>query len=773
MTSSPRLALLALITLLPPFLVILGAGTDAGLIGAPASDVVLDTWYERHMTADELAAGRLPVWNPHTMCGFPQIASMRTGALYPVAMLIAAVAPRDHIWWWTVVVHGALLGLFAYLWLERGLGRDPVAAFGGAAVVALSSFFFLRVFAGQIGIVSALPWLCAVLWRLERVLRAPSVPAAAALAVCAAVLVTAGSPLLILHALIIAALRVVWEVGAQRRHALRPIALAFAGLVFGALLAAPQLLPALELSSLVHRAHGTPLSTHFRFAGENLLTLAAPGALGDGVTAATAYWGRWTVWESSAFLGVTALVLALAGAFLAPRRCLPWLGLGVLALMMARGAGADATRFAFAPDRHWLLAVLAVAAAVAAVIERIASGDAAAARTAGVCLAAAAVVAAAGRAFGSSLLADWWPSVHTSVSAPLERVTPLPGGEEFRAHTLEAFARALGSTALFCTAAAVTLLVTARRSAAARTGAAILAIVVACELIGGGYRYLVDQSDPGAPQDWDAGLETHLRRGGPLARVASSGDVRDVGRCEVAGLDHVGGYDSSMLGRYAELMNAIDGAPTEAPRLAAGHDWSHIENPSAVVRLLGVRHRIAAGPLEASAVPAKQFPRMTVYDVAGTLPRAFVAADVEVIAGREQRLARLLADDFDPSRSVIAERAPPARHELEGPTTIATRRLDDDRTYEMTVEGPGGGYLVFTESTYPGWTCTIDGEVAEIFVADHAFQAVALPPGARTVTFRFTSRTMMGGVFLAAVSMLLLAGWLLLSSRRSTTEPDA
>ena len=88
----------------------------------------------------------------------------------------------------------------------------------------------------------------------------------------------------------------------------------------------------------------------------------------------------------------------------------------------------------------------------------------------------------------------------------------------------------------------------------------------------------------------------------------------------------------------------------------------------------------------------------------------------------------------------------------------------------MTIDGPGGGFLVFVESFYPGWSCDIDGRPAEIMVADHAFQAVPLPQGARTVTFRFTSRPMMGGTWLAAVTFLLLTGWLFLTWRRPTEE---
>lgn len=780
-SSSGRIVLLAFAVILPPLLVFMGIDSDSRLIGARSSDVLYDFYFDRQMTAAELSSGRLPMWNPHTMCGFPQIAAMQTGALYPVTMLLGQMVEPTQIWYWTVVVHGALLALFSFLWLDRGLGRTPNAAFTGTVIIALSSFFFLRMFAGHIAMVCSLPWLLAVLWRLERTLAAPSPRAVVALCLCVAMLIYSGYPLFLFYAGLIAAFRGVWLLTTGRGAAVRGLAAGAAGFVLGAAIGAPQLLPALELSSLAHRAQVAPtFATQFSLPPEGLLTLFAPGALGDGAT--TDYWGRWIVWESSAFFGVVALVLAVLGAVVDRRRGLPWIILAVIAVLLALGRytgiydaflavvpGADTFR---APNRYVLVATLAIAAAASAAIERLADGASRAARITGLALVSIAVIAGIVWATGDGLPDGWWRSLQQAANDPLERVAPLPEDDEFATKTLTVFTQSLGATALFAAAAGITLLVIAKRKAAAATGALALGLIVSCELIGGGYRYVTDQSDPRTPQEWAGGIREHLQRADPLGRVVSAADVRDIGRCEVAGIDHAGGYDPLMLARYGELMNAIKGKAADDPVIVAGHDWQHIVDPSAVVRLIGVRHRIAMGRPEPGPVPARQFPRATIYDVAGALPRAFVVGEAEVVGDRDARLARLLEDDFSPETTVLLEEEPPARHPLEGPTSVTTRRLDDDRTYEMTIDGPGGGFLVFTESNYPGWSCTIDGKVAEVLFADHAFQAVALPPGARSATFRFTSGPMMGGTWIAAVTAFLLAGWLLLASRKSKTEPQ-
>ena len=45
--------------------------------------------------------------------------------------------------------------------------------------------------------------------------------------------------------------------------------------------------------------------------------------------------------------------------------------------------------------------------------------------------------------------------------------------------------------------------------------------------------------------------------------------------------------------------------------------------------------------------------------------------------------------------------------------------------------------LVLHETYYPGWVAEIDGRPARILRADVLFRGVEVPPGQRTVVFRF------------------------------------
>ena len=89
----------------------------------------------RLFQARELAAGRLPTWNPYVFEG----TFLAPGpALYPLDLL-QALRPAPAFVSWLLTLHLPLAALGAY-WLARQLSASRVGAFGAGAVYALSGF---------------------------------------------------------------------------------------------------------------------------------------------------------------------------------------------------------------------------------------------------------------------------------------------------------------------------------------------------------------------------------------------------------------------------------------------------------------------------------------------------------------------------------------------------------------------------------------------------------------------------------------------------------
>lgn len=88
----------------------------------------------RWFTAQELKAGRLPLWNPYSASGEPWLANPQTGVFYPPAWLFL-VLPFATAFMLHLLAHLALLGWGTYLLLQRTLSR------GAALVGAIAAMF--------------------------------------------------------------------------------------------------------------------------------------------------------------------------------------------------------------------------------------------------------------------------------------------------------------------------------------------------------------------------------------------------------------------------------------------------------------------------------------------------------------------------------------------------------------------------------------------------------------------------------------------------------
>lgn len=89
----------------------------------------------RAFTAEELKAGRLPLWNPYSASGEPWLANPQTGVFYPPTWLFL-VLPFETAYVLFLLLHLTILGWGAYLLFGRR--APPGAAMVGAAALMFS-----------------------------------------------------------------------------------------------------------------------------------------------------------------------------------------------------------------------------------------------------------------------------------------------------------------------------------------------------------------------------------------------------------------------------------------------------------------------------------------------------------------------------------------------------------------------------------------------------------------------------------------------------------
>lgn len=293
-------------------------------------DVVSVFHAQRIVVAEAFREGRLPVWDPTVMGGFPLMAGMQAAVFYPPTWL-CLILSAGVFWTFTAWLHFMLAGFFAHRWLERGLGVGPWAALAGGFVYMMSGYIVGHTYAGHVNYVWAYPWMAALLWRLERYLAAPTLRRGVLLAVVFAMLFLAGVPQFVYFAGLLALARGVHFVLGERdgrRERAKPAGQAAAWLGLGLLLCAPQLLPTLELVAQMQRGTAEDrdfITEHSMAPSEALGLLRAPEKTKD------------LFWERCAYLGGAAVLLLAWGLIRPHRQRFLWLGLAIFGLMMAMG----------------------------------------------------------------------------------------------------------------------------------------------------------------------------------------------------------------------------------------------------------------------------------------------------------------------------------------------------------------------------------------------------------------------------------------------------
>ena len=164
-----------------------------------------------------------------------------------------------------------------------------------------------------------------------------------------------------------------------------------------------------------------------------------------------------------------------------------------------------------------------------------------------------------------------------------------------------------------------------------------------------------------------------------------------------------------------------------------------------------------------------------IYEYTGTLPRAYLVCDPEIVADEDEMWERLAGA---PGEAVIVQKGsrPPALSDCspEEPGE-ATITLYEPERVVVSVEAEGEGlYLILSDAWYPGWEATVDGQHAEVLRASGLFRAVHVPEGSHEVTFTYRSRPFETGAAISGVCVLgALAGLLIRwpARRRSADRP--
>lgn len=714
------------------------AGRDAFRIFIPDSAFLLEA----------LRAGELPLWNPYLRLGQPFAATLYSQVFYPPRLLTVLLAGPELGLTLQHLLHVALAAAGTFL-LLRHLRASRLAAMLGAAAFALSAPF--SVLSAQQNVASAAAWTGFLLLASRRAALQPSPRRAAQVALVAGLAFLAGSPETWLWQAPLAL-----AVALAARREVRTLVATGAGLAWGFALGALVALPALEFARNSTRGAGRMDQLEWSLSWPQLLSVAWPFAEHP----RSRYWaGDDQFFILVLFLGTLVCALALAGLGRS-RRTLPF-GLGALVLtLLALGAHFPPAALVLQlPPFHlfrypvkyfvgaaFCLAVLA-AFGLDALSRRARRGHRSLKHV-------AAVVAAL---FAALLLGP-----------PLTRLPLFRSGVE----------AGLPWVVLVLGAGALAFVLPAAGPGRAFRIRRALAVVALVEL---GAFHLMQGGTGSAPL-------ASLRRASRLAaaippdyagRVSvdlASDELSEVPTtlsATAAPLPGEGGSyialsrDALVPNRFVEeRLRVFEGYGAPEPlRIESLYE----SGARAAFDLAGVGYYVRRGPPPfEDLVPILSLPGLpTLYRSDTALPRAFVVHAARVAGDAEAQAAFM--DPTQPLRrtALLAEGEPLEAPGCEG-STARVMEAGLSRV-EVALEACGPGYLVLSDSHYPGWEATLDGAPVPVWRANAVMRAVRVPAGAHSVRFDYRPLSFRLGALLSVLALGALA--LALRPRKHERRP--
>ena len=695
----------------------------------------------------ELWSGRVPVWDPARLAGMPHLANIQSGTFYLPNWLLLPLPVHVAIGV-SLVVHVTLTGILLAGFARSFDIRNAAASLAGMAYVT-GAFASARMYAGHLTVLQCATWAPLMLLSARRLAITGRRSWAGVLGVAVWLSITAGYPALTTYSLMAAGVIFLGSlpVGARR---LRPAMLGMVAVAAGTLSAAPALWPLLQLARQSTRAGGLSAAEASLGAMRlvDLPLLLWPWFFGadpmnDFWTGGLLFWHELQSASGIALLGMAAL------GFVRRReqrdvRCLMALALGsvVLALgaasSLAGGFSSLLQTFRI-PARFLFVWTLVIPVLAGLGFDSLLGSRDAISRSffrigflicnAGIAFELAVVAIACMRlSRGAQTPSDVRMLVATvlglvNITVGMMGLIVLRSLDIQRErHTLRPkrlvygmYGAILAELALVAGLNVYSPFRASVRSAAADFGDTDLHAI----------------AHPGS----------RVAFAWPLSQYANLGAL--------FGFRSVTAYDPLLLNRTTSLLRA--GQDVEDPWGDASNNVLLSRDGGVTFDILGVEKFV-----DKTDTGVQMRTRTT------QLSRLSIVEKSRFVTSARESLAAVLSDGFDPRAEVVLETPASTLRPANGTVSSAaagSADIVDDRPglVEARVDAPHGGYLLFSESYYPGWQAESQEQEVALVPADHAIMAVHLEPGSYSIRLRFTTPWLLPSMILACVGAAAIA----------------
>ena len=221
------------------------------------------------------------------------------------------------------------------------------------------------------------------------------------------------------------------------------------------------------------------------------------------------------------------------------------------------------------------------------------------------------------------------------------------------------------------------------------------------------------------------------------------------------GLSTVGGYRPVKLRSYQDLLDA------------------KALSSEAIQNMLNVKYVITQQTMNDPRFRLAFQDQLKVYENRNVLPKAWFVREVYSVESPQESLASILKPEFNPvsTAHVLNYRSEPGL-KMEVGKVMVTKYSENEIVLQTEIAGDG--FLVLSENYYgPGWRVDVDGVETEIYRANHVLRGVQIPTGSHTVNFSVDDSAYNIARLISLFSMVLITTVLLVQYRSNIVDLTA
>ncbi len=189
---------------------------------------------------------------------------------------------------------------------------------------------------------------------------------------------------------------------------------------------------------------------------------------------------------------------------------------------------------------------------------------------------------------------------------------------------------------------------------------------------------------------------------------------------------HTWSYEVFGFQEFSEFRRRLADLPDQSPPLD----------------FLGASLLMTTKPLPPPALPVARAENALLYSRPTALSRVSVVPRAIALSSGKERLDYLFGP-WDPKKEVVVE------EELPSKPGSPTLNSWEEKPGRVTAQGTGAGWLVYSGIFFPGWEAYVNGQKSTLLRANHAFQTVATPESAWRVHLIYRPTWFRVGVWLS------------------------